>query len=148
MSVLFILPIVGLFSPTSNKNSANCTDYGLFFFLITCVFNNKLSFIAEFNRSWCFWNYDVCRGSPQNITIFLLKKLSLLVMPFGILLTANMLYLCVIKASSYIIIMRNLMLMFTWQRSILKKNCLLHWEILRIIVLSHSLSSIFLPINL
>ena len=51
MSVLFILPIVGLLSPTSNKNSANGTDYGLFSFLITCVFNNKLNFIAEFNRS-------------------------------------------------------------------------------------------------
>ena len=122
MSVLIILPIVGLFSQTSNKNSANCTDDGLFSFLITCVFNDRWSFIAEFDRSWCFLNYDVCRGSPQNITIFLLKKLSLLVMPFGILLTANMLYVRVIKASSHIIIMRNLMLMFTWQRSILKKK--------------------------
>ena len=128
ISASCILHIVGLFSPTSSKNLANCLDCGLFPFLITCMFIDKVSFIAEFHISgYIISGYDltttdhdafgvtgnVCRGSSQNITIFPPRKLSLLVISFSILLTANTLYVCVIKALSHIFIMRNSMLMFT-----------------------------------
>ena len=46
---------------------------------------------------------NVCLGSPQNIIIFPPKKSSFLVKSFSIRLTANMLYECVINASSHII---------------------------------------------
>ena len=89
MSVLCFLSIVGLISPTSNKNLGNYIDWGLFPFLITRMFIDKLSFIAEFHMSGHFINdaltttdldafemaSNICRGSPQNITILPSKKL-------------------------------------------------------------------------
>ena len=76
----------------SYKNSANCTDYGLFPFLITCMFNDKLSFIAEFhiighfiNKSLITADLDafgttgkVCRESPQNLN-FSAKKVIIVI---------------------------------------------------------------------
>ena len=76
----------------SNKNLANCTDYGLFPFLITCMFNDKLSFIAEFhiighfiNKSLITADLDafgttgkVCRESPQNLN-FSAKKVIIVI---------------------------------------------------------------------
>ena len=119
MSVLCILSIVGLFSPKFNKNFANCNDSGLFLFLIRRMFIDKLSFIAESHISGHFINdaltttdlhafgitCNICRGSQQNITIFPRKKLSLLVMSFSILLTANMLYVMFLSSRPHPILL-------------------------------------------
>ena len=74
MSVLCILIIVGLFSPTSSKNLANYIDWGLFPFLITRMFIDKLSFIAEFHISGHFIN-DTFHMYSQPVIRWAFKKI-------------------------------------------------------------------------
>ena len=115
------------------------------------MFINKLSSTAESHISGHFNNDaftttdldafgitgNVCRGSLQNITIFPPKKLSLLVISFSILLTAIMLYVCVIKASSHIInfvsliilyLILHYMSMYLIQELEYQRNCLLSFH--------------------